>query len=110
MLYPDGYFTLPREAGCYCGNMKEVENFKVRIMPNPVSAIINVIYDIDCDVLVTIELLTSEGNLVQTLFDDTEPAGHGVHSFNIDGKIHPGIAYIRFKAGNIVKVELILIL
>lgn len=110
MLYPDGYYTLPQEAGCYCGDLNEVENFKVRIMPNPVSEIINIIYDIDCKGRVTIELLTSKGNLVRTLFDETAPAGHGVHSFNIDGKVCPGIAYIRFKAGNIVKVELVSIL
>jgi len=105
LLYPNGYYYLPPEVDYSYGKMKEIENFKVRIMPNPVSDILNIIYDMDHKGPVTIELLTSEGVLVQILLQRTEPAGHKVHSFNISGKVRPGIAYIRFKAGDMVKVE-----
>jgi len=105
LLYPYGYYYLPQEVDYSYGKMKEIENFKVKIMPNPVSSILNVIYNMDYRETVTIELLTSDGKLVHTLLQKVEPGGPTVHSFDIAGKVRPGIAYVRFKAGNIVKVE-----
>lgn len=110
LLYPYGFYNLPQGVDYSYGKMKEIENFKVRIMPNPVSTFLNVIYDTDHRGPVTIELYTSEGKLVQTLLQGTEPGGHGVHSFDIAGKVRPGIAYLRLKAGDIVKVEELVIL
>jgi len=105
LLYPYGYYYLPPGVDYSYGKMKEIENFKVRIMPNPVTSILNVIYNTGFKGTVTIELLTSDGKLVQTLLQKVESGGQTVHSFDIEGKVNPGIAYVRFKAGNIVKVE-----
>jgi hypothetical protein len=110
VLYPKGYYDLPSGVDYSYGKMKEIENFKVRIMPYPVSTILNVIYNTEQRGTVTIELLTSEGKLVQTLLQKMEPGGQTVHSFDIAGKVRPGIAYLRFTSGKIVKVEELFIL
>jgi|GEM_PF-465652 len=105
LLYPYGYYYLPEGVDYSYGKMKEIENFKVRIMPNLVVNILNVIYNTGIKGTVTIELLSSDGKLVKTLLQKNESGEQTVHSFDIEGKVSKGIAYVRFRTGNIVKVE-----
>jgi hypothetical protein len=109
ILYPNGFYFLPQGVDYSYGKMKEIQDYNVRIMPNPVTEFLNVIYIKKNRSVTTIELLTADGKLVQTLLQKNEPDGCSVHTFNIAGKVRPGIAYVRFTAGNMVKVEQIFI-
>ncbi len=109
LLYPNGFYFLPKGVDFSYGKMKEVQDYNVRIMPNPVTELINVIYFKPSTSVTTIELFTADGKLVQTLLEKNEPEGCSVHTFNIAGKVRPGIAYVRLKSGDLFKIEQIFI-
>jgi hypothetical protein len=109
LLYPNGFYFLPQGVDYSYGKMKEIQDYNVRIMPNPVTEWINVIYTKKTRSVTTIELFTADGNLVQTLLQKSEPGGCSVHTFNIAGKVRPGIAYVRLVAGDMIKVEQIFV-
>jgi len=109
LLYPNGFYFLPQGVDISYGKMKEVQDFNVRIMPNPVTELINFIYFKKSTSVTTIELFTADGKLVQTLLQKQEPEGCSVHTFNIAGKVRPGIAYVRLTSGGLFKVEQIFI-
>lgn len=102
--------AIPYEPLCQ-GKTKERQNFKVRIMPNPVLSLINVIYDSQNGQRVKIELLSCEGKLVTTLMNKVV-YGEGLKAstFNINGQVKRGDAYIRLTSGVITKLEKIFVL
>jgi len=109
VLYPEGFDNLPAE--CHSSfYLKNQENFRVKIMPNPVLETLNVIYDTDGTTTVKIELLSCDGKPVRTLLNEIQKSGLKVRSFHINGKVSPGTAYVRFTSGKISKLERIYIL
>ncbi|MCK9204786.1 MAG: hypothetical protein M0P58_10200 [Bacteroidales bacterium] len=107
-LFPE--FPIPDEILCK-GKARERQNFKVRIMPNPVNSYINVIYDSENGQKVRIELLSCEGKLIKTLMNKVV-YGEGLKAstFDINGQVKRGDAYIRLTSGVITKVEKIFVL
>ncbi len=80
-------------------------------MPNPVNSLINVIYESQNGQTVKIELLSCEGKLVKTLMNKVV-YGEGLKAstFNINGQVKRGDAYIRLTSGVITKLEKIFVL
>ncbi|MEI7498926.1 MAG: hypothetical protein WCK84_00650 [Bacteroidota bacterium] len=93
------------------GTVKERQNVKVRIMPNPVLKYINVIYDTENGQKVKIELLSCQGKLIKTLLNEVV-YGEGLKesTFDINGQVSRGDAYVRLTSGVITKMEKIFIL
>jgi len=109
VMYPEGFDNTPDE--CHSSfYLKNQENFRVKIMPNPVLETLNVIYDTDGTTTVKIELLSCDGKPVRTLLNEIQKGGLKVRSFDIDGKASRGTAYVRFTSGKISKLERIFIL
>ena len=101
---------IPDENLCR-GKTRERQNFKVKIMPNPVNSYINVIYDSQNGQKVKIELLSCEGKLIKTLMNQVV-YGEGLKAstFDINGQVKRGDAYIRLTSGVITKLEKIFVL
>lgn len=101
---------IPEEYLCK-GKTRERQNFKVRIMPNPVNSYINVIYDSQNGQKVKIELLSCEGKLIKTLMNKVV-YGEGLKAstFDINGQVKRGDAYIKLTSGVITKLEKIFVL
>jgi len=93
------------------GSARERQNLKVRIMPNPVLKYINVIYDTENGQKVKIELLSCQGKLIKTLMNEVV-YGEGIKesTFDINGQVSRGDAYVRLTSGVITKMEKIFIL
>jgi hypothetical protein len=93
------------------GTARERVNVKVRIMPNPVLKYINVIYDTENGQKVKIELLSCQGKLIKTLMNEVV-YGEGMKesTFDINGQVSRGDAYVRLTSGVITKMEKIFIL
>lgn len=110
-MYPGGINPPPLFADC--PNERAVhqrDNMEVKILPNPVIKILNLVYTIEETAPVKIELLACDGSLIETLMHKTMPGGTNVSSFNVLGKVRPGAAYVRFSSGIITKVEKIIVL
>lgn len=110
-MYPGGINPPPPFADCR--NERAVhqrDNMKVKILPNPVMEILNLVYTIEETAPVKIELLACDGSLIETLLHKTMPGGTSVSSFNIAGKVKPGASYVRFSSGIITKIEKIIVL
>ena len=103
-------YPIPEEILCK-GKFRQRQNFKVRIMPNPVNSYINVIYDSENGQKVKIELLACDGTLIKTLMNQVV-YGEGLKesTFDINGQVKRGDAYIRLTSGVITKVEKIFVL
>ena len=108
VLFED--YPVPYENLCK-GNTREYRNLKVKIMPNPVLKFINVIYDTENGQNVKIELLSCQGKLIKTLLNEVV-YGEGLKesTFDINGTVGRGDAYIRLTSGVITKLEKIFIL
>jgi hypothetical protein len=93
------------------GTARERVNVKVRIMPNPVLKYINVIYDTENGQKVKIELLSCQGKLIKTLMNKVV-YGEGMKesTFDINGQVSRGDAYVKLTSGVITKIEKIFIL
>ncbi len=106
IMYPDGINPPPPFTDC--PNERAVhqrDNMKVKVLPNPVMEILNLVYTIEETAPVKIELLACNGTLIETLMHKTMPGGTSVSSFNIIGKVKPGASYVRFSSGIITKIE-----
>lgn len=103
-------YPIPYENLCK-GSTREYRNLKVKIMPNPVLERINVIYDTENGQNVKIELLSCQGKLLKTLMNEVV-YGEGLKesTFNINGQVGRGDAYVRLTSGVITKLEKIFIL
>lgn len=101
---------VPDENLCR-GTLRERQNFKVKIMPNPVLKRINVIYNTEDGMNVKIELYSCTGKLIKVLMNkimygpDLKES-----SFDINGLVPRGDAYIKLTSGAITKLEKIFIL
>jgi hypothetical protein len=110
-LYPEGINPPPPLADC--PNQRAVhqrDDMRVKILPNPVMEIINLVYTIEETAPVKIELLACDGRVIETLMHKTMRGGTNHSSFNILGKVRPGAAYVRLTSGVTTKVEKIMIL
>ncbi|MEI6172747.1 MAG: hypothetical protein WCR01_03285 [Bacteroidota bacterium] len=93
------------------GTARERVNVKVRIMPNPVLKYINVIYDTENGQKVKIELLSCQGKLIKTLLNQVVYGeGPKESTFDINGQVGRGDAYVKLTSGMITKIEKIFIL
>jgi len=102
---------VPENFGCSRPAMRQVENYQLKVMPNPVQKELNVISYIEYSGPVKIELFTCEGKLITTLMNEHWESGTNVRSFNLEGKVKRGIAYVKLTAGGEVRqVEKIFIL
>lgn len=97
-------FQIPAENNCPGGMMNQKENIRLKVMPNPVRETLNVIYNTDYTAAVKIEILDCEGTVLKTLMNEVQPEGLKVRSFDVLGKVRPGIAFIRVSAGDQVLV------
>ena len=79
--------------------MQQVENYQLKVNPNPVQKILNVISFIDYSGIVKIELFTCEGKLITTLMNEYWKSGTNVRSFNLEGNKTWQLAYVRVSAG-----------
>jgi hypothetical protein len=107
----DSLIVPPEDLGCRIAGMQQVENYQLKVNPNPVQKILNVISFIDYSGMVKIELFTCEGKLITTLMNEYWQSGTNVRSFNLEGKIKRGTAYVRVSTGGTVRqVEKIFVL
>ncbi len=108
VLFED--YPIPYEVPCK-GKTREYRNLKVKIMPNPVLKYLNVIYDTENGQNVKIELLSCQGKLIKTLLNEVV-YGEGLKesTFDINGQVGRGDAYVRLTSGVITKLEKIFIL
>ena len=108
VLFED--YPIPYEVLCK-GSTREYRNLKVKIMPNPVLKHLNVIYDTENGLNVKIELLSCQGKLIKTLMNEVV-YGEGLKesTFDINGQVGRGDAYVRLTSGVITKLEKIFIL
>ncbi len=104
-LFLDFYSRTPEEITCPSGLMKEVQSYKVRIMPNPVLDILNIIYYTPERSHVSIELLSCEGKLIKTLLSEIQEGGTKVRTFEVEDLLTRGIAYVRIISPKVSKTE-----
>lgn len=115
---PENRFTIfteipdvPEDFGCRRLGIRQVENYQLKVMPNPVQKELNVISYLEYAGPVRIELYTCEGKLITTLLNEYWNSGCTVRSFNLEGKVKRGIAYVKLTAGGEVRqIEKIFIL
>lgn len=102
--------NIPDENLCK-GTMRKRVNLNVKVMPNPVNSYLNIIYDTKNGQNVKIELLSCQGKLIKILMNKVV-YGEGLKesTFNINGQVMRGDAYIRLTSGVITKVEKIFIM
>lgn len=102
---------VPEDFGCRRPGIQQVTCYQLKVMPNPVQKELNVISYIEYAGPVKIELYTCEGKLITTLMNEHWESGTNVRSFNLEGKVKRGIAYVKLTAGGEVRqVEKIFIL
>ncbi len=101
---------IPEDLGCRRPGIQQVVSYQVKVMPNPVQEKLNVISFIEYAGMVKIELFTCEGKLITTLMNEYWESGTNVRSFNLQGKLKRGIAYVRLTAGTVRQVEKIFVL
>lgn len=101
---------IPEDMGCRRPGIQQVVNYQIKVMPNPVQKKLNVISYIQYAGTVKIELFTCEGKLITTLMNEYWESGTNVRSFNLEGKVKRGIAYVRLTAGTVRQVEKIFVL
>ena len=101
---------IPEDLGCRRPGMQQVVNYDLKVMPNPVQQKLNVISFLEYSGMVKIELFTCEGKLITTLLNEYWESGTNVRSFNLEGKIKRGTAYVRLTAGTVRQVEKIFVL
>jgi len=102
---------VPEDFGCRRPSIQQVTCYQLKVMPNPVQKELNVISYIEYSGPVKIELYTCEGKLITTLMNEYWESGTNVRSFNLEGKVKRGIAYVKLTAGGEVRqVEKIFIL
>lgn len=106
----DSLIVPPEDFGCRRAGMQQVENFQLKVMPNPVQRLLNVISFLEYSGNVKIELFTCEGKLITTLLNEYWESGTTVRTFNLEGRIKRGTAYIRLTAGTVKQVEKIFVL
>lgn len=106
----DSLVVPPEDFGCKRAGMQQVVNYRLKIMPNPVKEKLNVISFLEYDGMVKIELFTCEGKLITTLLNEYWTSGTNVRTFNLEGKLKRGIAYVRLTAGTVRQVEKIFVL
>jgi hypothetical protein len=91
--------------------MQQIVNYKLKVNPNPVKNILNVISFMDYSGMVKIELFNCDGKLVTTLMNEYWQSGTNVRSFNVEGKIKRGTAYVKLSTeGTVRQVEKIFVL
>ncbi|MCK9218832.1 MAG: hypothetical protein M0P47_02130 [Bacteroidales bacterium] len=102
--------NIPDEKLCK-GTIRQRINLNVKIMPNPVNSYLNIIYDTKDGQNVKIELLSCQGKLIKVLMNKVV-YGEGLkeNTFNINGQVSRGDAYIRLTSGVITKLEKIFIM
>lgn len=102
---------IPEDFGCRRPAMQQLVNYQLKVMPNPVQQRLNVISYIEDSGMVKIELFTCEGKLITTLMNEYWEGGTNVRTFNLQGKIKRGIAYVRLTTnGTVRQVEKIFVL
>jgi len=104
-LFIDFYSQRYEESNCPKGLLKEYESYKVKIMPNPVMDILNIIYTTPYKSLVTIELLSCEGRLIKTLLSEVQEGGMKVRTFEVEDLLKRGIAYVRIVSPKVTKTQ-----
>jgi hypothetical protein len=110
-----GIFTeipyVPEDFGCRRPAIQQVTCYQLKVMPNPVQKKLNVISYLEDSGNVKIELYTCEGKLITTLMNEYWESGTNVRTFNLEGKVKRGIAYVKLTAdGEVRQVEKIFIL
>jgi hypothetical protein len=107
----DSLIVPPETFACKTAGMQQVVNYKLKINPNPVRNILNVVSFIQYSGMVKIELFTCDGRLISTLLNEYWKNGTNVRSFNLEGKVDRGTAYVRLSTGGTVRqVEKIFVL
>jgi hypothetical protein len=107
----DSIIVPPEDFGCYTSGMQQIVNYKLKVNPNPVKNILNVISFMDYSGMVKIELFNCDGKLVTTLMNEYWQSGTNVRSFNVEGKIKRGTAYVKLSTeGTVRQVEKIFVL
>ena len=101
---------IPEDFGCRRPGMQQKVSYQLKIMPNPVQERLNVISYVEYSGIVKIELFTCEGKLITTLMNEYWESGTNVRTFDLQGKIKRGIAYVRVTAGTVRQVEKIFVL
>ncbi|MCX6285347.1 MAG: hypothetical protein NTW31_14065 [Bacteroidetes bacterium] len=102
---------IPEDQGCSRPGIKQVVNYQLKVMPNPVQQRLNVISFIQDSGMVKIELFTCEGKLITTLMNEYWEGGTNVRTFDLQGKIKRGIAFVRLTTnGTVRQVEKIFVL
>lgn len=101
---------IPEDATCRRPGIQQMVNYQLKIMPNPVQKRLNVISYLEYSGTVKIELFTCEGKLITTLMNEYWESGTNVRTFNLEGRVKRGIAFVRLTAGTVRQVEKIFVL
>jgi len=101
---------IPEDVTCRRPGINQLENYQLKIMPNPVQEKLNVISYLEYSGTVKIELFTCEGKLITTLMNERWESGTNVRSFDLQGKVKRGVAFVRVTAGTVRQVEKIFVL
>jgi hypothetical protein len=101
---------VPEDFGCRRPGIQQVVSYQLKVMPNPVQKRLNVISYLEYSGTVKIELFTCEGKLITTLMNEYWESGTNVRTFDLEGKVKRGIAYVRLTAGTVRQVEKIFVL
>lgn len=101
---------IPEDKECRRPGIQQVVSYQIKVMPNPVQEKLNVISFIEYSGMVKIELFTCEGKLITTLMNEHWESGTNVRTFDLQGKVKRGVAYVRLTAGNVRQVEKIFVL
>lgn len=104
------YFTLARyHSGLHVGKQEGIsDNSKLHLYPNPAHDRIFIKYTLNTPEKINIELLNSEGKVIQHLFKANQEAG--IHNIRINlENVNTGLYYLALHAGNQKMIRKVLI-
>jgi hypothetical protein len=85
------------------------DNETFDIAPNPMTSQSNINYSLNSLTDVTISLYNINGKLVNVLFDANQPAGNYSLPLSLNGKVRPGIYFIKMYTGKTQQIQRVLI-
>ena len=103
---PFAPYTLPIKANRE--NNKTLSN--VKVYPNPVSDQINLTFQLNKEISVSIKIMDALGNEINTLLSQRLAEGNQVQNFSLNSNLSSGYYFIRIMAGSETVVKRIQIL
>jgi hypothetical protein len=93
----------------FTGVTENQEKVSFSVTPNPANSQSTINYSLNALSDVTISLYDINGKMVQVLFDDNQAAGNYSLPLSLNGKVKPGIYFVKMYTGKTQHTERILI-